>query len=152
MMAVGEFRDVRWSWQSNDNDLRTGYLAMEGRISVEDLIAQMRQIAPGVALTDLHLNWATVTWSRPADAEELAQRRQHQEQWEKRHEQWERKTLAQLIAKYGAPEPQKRCGSRGFAVGPGCRLPKGHEGSHRWSDDRPRGNTEAESAGGETGA
>jgi hypothetical protein len=127
---VGEFREVRWTWQSKDNDLRTGYLPMEGRISIADLITRMRETAPEVALEDIQVNWATVTWSRPANAEEMEQRRVANERWERRHEEWERKTLARLTEKYGAPT---RCGSRGFAIGPGCRLPKGHAGPHTWA-------------------
>lgn len=98
---MGEFLPVRWTWQSNDNDLRTGYLTMKGRISIADLIAHMREIAPGVALEDISVNWATATWSRPADADELEQRRAARERHDKRHEEWERQTLARLIKKYG---------------------------------------------------
>jgi len=98
---VGELREVRWTWQSKDNDLRNGYLAVDGRVSIAELIAHMETLAPGVDLADMDINWATVVWSRKATAEELAQRRQAEERWEARHEEWERKTLAKLIKKYG---------------------------------------------------
>jgi len=136
---VGEPREVRWTWQSNDSDLRTGYMAVDGRMSITELTEYMREAAPGVDPADIQVNWATVVWHRPATAEELAQRRQAHERWKKRHEEWERETLAKLTAKYGAPV---RCGSRGFAVGLGCRLLKGHEGPHRYSDDQHKSATE----------
>jgi hypothetical protein len=102
-VTTGKPREVRWTWQSNDNDLRNGYMAVDGRVSIAELIEHMRQVAPGVALGDIEVNWATVVWARRATAEELAQRKQAQDHWEARHEEWERKTLATLTAKYGNP-------------------------------------------------
>lgn len=98
---MGEFREVRWTWQSNDNDLRNGYLAVDGRVSIAELIYHMEQVAPGLTIEDMEINWATVVWSRPATGEELEQRRLAQAQWEARHERWERETLARLTEKYG---------------------------------------------------
>lgn len=130
---MGEPREIRWTWESNDNDLRVGYMAVDGRMTIDELIEHMRVVAPGVDPADIRVNWATVTWTRPATVEELAQRKQAHDRWEARHEEWERKTLARLTEKYGVPT---RCGSRGFAIGPGCRLAKGHEGTHRYSNDQ----------------
>jgi hypothetical protein len=98
---AGKPRDIRWSWASNDNDLRTGYMAVDGRMSIAELIEHMQQVAPGVDLADIRCNWATVTWSRPATAGEIAERKQAQAAWEARHEKWERDMLAELTLKYG---------------------------------------------------
>jgi hypothetical protein len=97
---MGEPREIRWSWESKDNDTRVGYMAMEGRMSIAELIEHMRDVAPGVDPADVRVNWATVVWSRPATGEELAQRRRAQERHDARHEEWERKTLARLTEKY----------------------------------------------------
>jgi hypothetical protein len=99
---MGEPRDIRWTWQSKDNDLRNGYMAVDGRISLRELIDHMREVAPGVDLADMEVNWATVVWSRPANAEELAQRKQANDRSQARHEAWERETFARLSAKYGS--------------------------------------------------
>jgi heme exporter protein D len=100
----GKPREIRWSWASDDNDLRTGYMAVDGRISIADLIEHMRAVAPGVDVADIQVNWATVVWRRQATPEEIVQRRQAQDRLQARHEEWERKTLARLIGKYGDGE------------------------------------------------
>ena len=108
----GKPREVRWTWASRDSNLRTGYMAVDGRVSIADLIAHMAEVAPGVDLADIAVNWATVVWHRQATAEEIADRRQAEERWEARHESCERKTLARLTAKYGAPGPMARLPAR----------------------------------------
>lgn len=100
---MGEPREVRWNWESNDSTTRTGHMAVDGRVSIADLIEHMQAIAPGVALGDIQINWATVKWTREATAEELDQRRQANERWQARHEAWERDTLKRLTEKYGTP-------------------------------------------------
>lgn len=99
---MGEPREIRWLWESRDNDLRRGYMSVDGRVSITDLIAHMAEVAPGVDLADIEVNWATVVWTRPATAEELAARDEANRRGRERHEAWERRTLAHLIAKYGA--------------------------------------------------
>lgn len=101
---MGKPREVSWTWQSKDNDLRNGYMAVDGRMSIAELVEHMRNIAPGVDPADIQVNWATVVWARPATNEEMAQRKQAIDRWEARHEAWERETLARLTAKYW-PEP-----------------------------------------------
>jgi hypothetical protein len=103
---VGDFRDIRWTWDSADTDVRNGCLAMDGRVSVADLIAFMADVAPGVDLEDVQVNCATVRWSRRATQDELEDRRRVMAAHAARHEQWERETLVRLIEKYGG-------GSRG---------------------------------------
>ena len=108
MRAVGELREVRWTWKSRDNDTRVGYLAMDGRISLADLTAHMRAIAPHVPPEEIELNWATVVWTRPANADELEQRRLSDERARERHEAWERETFTRLLAKFGDPGGEGR--------------------------------------------
>jgi hypothetical protein len=98
---MGKLREINWTWASKDNDLRTGYLAVDGRLSIAELIEHMRTLAPGVPLEELEINWATVVWHRPANEEELAQRREAQRRYDERHEAWERKTYERLAEKYG---------------------------------------------------
>jgi hypothetical protein len=100
---MGEPREIRWSWASKENDLRTGYMAVDGRMSIAELIEHMREVAPGVALGDIQINWATCVWSRDATPEEVAQRREAERRWEARHEAWERETYARLLKKFGPP-------------------------------------------------
>ncbi len=101
----GKPREIRWTWQSSDNDLRVGYLAVDGRMSITELIEHMATVASGVDPADIYVNWSTVTWTRPANAEELAQRQAAIDSHNRRHEEWERKTLARLLEKYGGSIP-----------------------------------------------
>ncbi len=94
------FHEPRWSWASKDNDDRNAYMAMDGRVPLTDLIAHLEQVAPGVPLGEIGINFGTVTWSRPATAAELADRAQLDAAQRARQEEWERKTLARLSEKY----------------------------------------------------
>jgi hypothetical protein len=127
---AGKPREIRWSWAYSSTrcphcsaalpkgmqyptctgcgrvldrallDLRNGYMAVDGRVTIAELIEHMRQVAPGVSLDEINVNWATVVWSRPGTDEEIADRRQAEALWEARHEKWERETLARLTEKY----------------------------------------------------
>lgn len=99
-LTMGKPREIRWSWQSKDNYLRTGYMAVDGRMSIAELIEHLRTVAPGVDPADIQINWATAVWSRPGTAEEIDQRRRVEAAHEARHEAWERETLARLTEKY----------------------------------------------------
>ncbi len=94
------FHEPRWSWASNDNDDRNAYMAMDGRVPLTDLIAHLEQVAPGVPLGEIRINFGTVTWSRPATEAELTHRAQLDAAQRARQEEWERKTLARLLEKY----------------------------------------------------
>lgn len=98
---MGKLRDLRWTWQSGDTDVRVGYVAVDGRITIAELIVRMQELAPDVSLEDIEVNFATVTWTRPANAEELVARRASVDRQRARHEKWERETLARLTKKYG---------------------------------------------------
>lgn len=99
----GKPREIRWSWKSKNNYLRTGYMAVDGRISLADLNTLMAEVAPGVNPADIKVNWATAVWDRDATDDEIAKRTLAEAAWEARHEKWERETLAKLTAKYGSP-------------------------------------------------
>lgn len=98
---MGELREIRWTWQSKDSNMRNGYLAMDGRMTVAELIEKMAEIAPGVGLDEMQINWATVVWSRPATPEEEAERAEQRRKHDQRHEAWEIETLEKLLTKYG---------------------------------------------------
>lgn len=91
-----------WSWQSKDNDTITCRLWFDGRTTLEELLAQLREAAPGAV--DITFGGGMVMWTRGATEQELAERRAWQRQAADRHAEWERKMHAQLIAKYG-PTP-----------------------------------------------
>jgi hypothetical protein len=76
-------------------------MAVDGRMSITELIEHMRNIAPGVDPAEIKINWATAVWARSATSEEMAQRKQAIDRWEARHEAWERETFARLAKKYG---------------------------------------------------
>lgn len=102
-MADGKPRKINWTWRTAEHTDRVAYVSVDGRMSVTDLIAYLAEAAPGVPLSKINLNWATATWVRPANAEELAEREQRNEQVRARTEEWERATLARLTEKYGRP-------------------------------------------------
>lgn len=100
---MGEFRNPRWGWESKDTAVRSGYMAVDGRVSLAELVAHMHQIAPYASLDDIQVNFATVKWTRPGTADEVAEREEQHRRWQERLEKWERETLARLTQKYGAP-------------------------------------------------
>lgn len=99
---MGKPRDITWTWASKDNDLRTGYMAVDGRMTIPELIEHLAVVAPGIDLGDIHLNWATVSWQRPATGTELAKRAVANDRWQQRHDQWERDTYERLSKKFAA--------------------------------------------------
>lgn len=101
---MSSFKEPRWAWQSAGVSDRVAYMAMDGRISIAELIEKMKEIAPGVPLDQIEVNWATVRWSRPPNAEEIAERVAAGEANRVRQDEWERKTLARLLEKYGIPQ------------------------------------------------
>jgi hypothetical protein len=104
---MGVPRDITWTWQSNVSDLRTGYMAVDGRMSITGLIAYMAEAAPDVDPADILVNWATVVWTRPATPDEINRRRQVQAAHDARHEAWELATYERLRAKYDPAEESK---------------------------------------------
>lgn len=97
---MARIRDVQWSWESKDGNTRVGYAAIDGRISIADLIANMQEVAPGAGLDEIQVNFATVKWTRPATVDELAEREKWNESHQIRQEKWERDTLQRLTEKY----------------------------------------------------
>lgn len=100
------FHKPEWYWASKDNDLRNAYLRMEGRASLADFLAHLQQVASDVPYEEFGINFGTVTWSRPATEEELAERATRLDAARVRHEEWEQKMLVQLMDKY--PDAVKR--------------------------------------------
>jgi hypothetical protein len=96
----GRIREPQWTWESNDNDVRVGRVSIDGTVSIAELISHMQKIAPGSNVDDCQINFGTVRWTRPATAEELAEREQDYERQRVRREKWERDTLQRLTEKY----------------------------------------------------
>lgn len=97
---MSKLREIRWTWASKDSNVRNGYLAMDGRMTLAELIERMTEVAPGVPLEEININWATVVWSRPATPEEEAERAEQRRRHDQRREAWELETLDRLLAKY----------------------------------------------------
>lgn len=97
---AARYREPRWSWQSQGSDLRVGYMAVDGRVSLADLIDHMHTLAPDSPLNAIEVNFATVKWTRPATADELVERSAWQARQRERQEKWERETLDRLTKKY----------------------------------------------------
>ena len=101
----GTFREVQRNWSTKDSDIRSCYLGMEGRITLQNLVDHLTKVChESVDIGNVLLNFATVKWEEPASEEERAERVQQHKAWERRHEQWERETLAKLKAKYERTE------------------------------------------------
>jgi hypothetical protein len=100
-MTDGELSEPRYAWQSNDSDVRVGYLSVKGRITVSELIHELAKLAPDATLHDINTNFATVSWTRPATAEEIEQRKAQRAASDARREKWERENYERLREKYG---------------------------------------------------
>lgn len=98
---MGEITNLRWHWESNNNNTRVGYVSCEGRVSLAEIVEHIRAITPEVNPDDIRVNFATVTWTREATPEEIADRRERMHRHDARHEEWERRTLGRLLRKYG---------------------------------------------------
>jgi hypothetical protein len=110
-MQNGQVRGIRWTWATKGSDLRNGYMTMDGRISLAELIQLMGDVAPGSGFGDIHLNWATVTWQRVATPEELEERAEFDRSQAARREAWEHDMYKKLRAKFeGGSHDRKRHG------------------------------------------
>ena len=94
------FEPQRRIISQNNDDQRSNYLGMKGRISVASLLAHMATIAPHVKPEEMMLNFATVKWIDAATDEERAERLEWRRRNDERREAWERETWERLSAKY----------------------------------------------------
>lgn len=86
-------------------DRRHSYVGMEGRVGLADLLRFVEENAPTLTYDEIGLNWMTVVWEDDATPEEVAEQTERTAEQKRRLEAWERRTLADLIAKYGPPAP-----------------------------------------------
>jgi hypothetical protein len=101
----GSFRAIRRSFITKDNDdQRACYMAVDGRVSIPDLIAHLEAVAPGTPIEAFGLNFATVAWVDEATEDERRDRAAWRAEWAERHEQWERETYERLRLKFEAAE------------------------------------------------
>lgn len=102
-MSAPLFGEPFWHWESKNNDIRLGQSRVGTTVTVADLLAHVQEIAPGVGLDDVKLisNYASLRWSRPATAEELAERAQRLADAEAKHADYARRFLADLARKHG---------------------------------------------------
>lgn len=83
---------------SDPASLRFNYVTIDGTISLTDLIAWATE--RGIPFEDLNLNWATIRWTEEPTPEEIEADKVEIERVRANRESWERKTLAELKAKY----------------------------------------------------
>lgn len=101
-----EFSEPSWHWKSQDTNERIAYMSMKGRAPLAVLLAHVESITQG-APTDISIAFATVTWTRPANDEELAERAAFRARREERHAAWERRFWDEMVEKYGYDGPPK---------------------------------------------
>lgn len=83
---AGSFKEVRRHVISaTDDDHRSCYLGMDGRVALADLLAHLQEVAPGVSYEDLGINFGTVTWVDDATDEEKRTRVIHANCWHSCH-------------------------------------------------------------------
>jgi hypothetical protein len=90
-----------WSWESKDNDIRTGRAGIQnGRVSVSELLLWIAENASNLPLEEVYLSGGMVIWQREANVVEIAERAVHIKKSEERHAEWERTTYDRLKAKF----------------------------------------------------
>lgn len=99
----GSFGEIRRNIISkDDDDHRSCYMGMQGRLSLADLIDHLSVVAPGKSLDEIGINFATVKWVDDATDEEKRDRAERQRRADERHAQWERETYERLKVKFGS--------------------------------------------------
>jgi hypothetical protein len=94
------FRGLRWSRATADGQTMTGYLYVDGRGSLRELLDHLEHVAPGVDLDEVTVGGCTVMWQRPATPAERDEWATWQRQREARTLAWERATYERLRAKF----------------------------------------------------
>lgn len=98
-----EIEQARRYRTSNDPESTiTLYMGMKGRVPLGELITYLLIHHPGVKPYEVELNFATAKWEEPATDRDKADWEARQLDGLRRHEAWERKTYAELHAKYGS--------------------------------------------------
>ena len=81
---------------------RDNWVAMEYHVTVADVLAWLAENVPGVPLDQITANYATLRWEDDATPEEIVAYEKNEAARAARTEEWERKQLATLTAKYGS--------------------------------------------------
>lgn len=87
------------SWATKAHDTISCRLWFDGRVSLDELLAKIREEAGSA--TDVTFGGGMIMWTRPPTEEEIADIRSWEAKQAARLEEWERATLARLSAKYG---------------------------------------------------
>lgn len=96
--------EVRRQRSSRESAVELCYMGMDGRLSVADLIGHLAQVAPGVPLEEVGINFGTVTWVDDATDEEKRQRAAWRAESAARRAKWERETYERLKAQFEPSE------------------------------------------------
>lgn len=108
MTKLGEWDGPHFYWRDRSSDMRTAYAYMRGRMTAAEFVEGLRQLAPDVSLEQIGITFGTAKWSRPATAEELADRAVHNARNQEKTEEWERAIYVQLKAKFAALDGEQR--------------------------------------------
>lgn len=104
-----EFKPLMRAWKTADEDsLMRCYLAMDGRVTIRDLVEHFAENHPAVDPMALRLNFATVTWDEPPTPEDLADRAERNARHDERHARWERQMYEKLKAKFEGESDDER--------------------------------------------
>jgi hypothetical protein len=80
---------------------RSNYLHLPAQTSISDILHYMKVNHPEVDYADMHVTgYNSLVWVDDATFEEITAAEKRREEGEARRESWERKTLADLKAKY----------------------------------------------------
>lgn len=99
---MGEFKKPNRSRVTHDADSpMRSYMAVDGRVTVRELVAYMEENHPHIDPFGVELNFATAVWEDYQTDQEREQYRRHLADRERRTEEWERQTYERLKAKFG---------------------------------------------------
>lgn len=98
---MGEFVRYRRVWSTKEKGSPMScYLAVEGRVTVAEVIEHFKETYPEVDPLGVDLNFTTAHWEEPATPEDLAERERREAWHQERLEKWERETYERLKKKF----------------------------------------------------
>lgn len=97
-----EWKDVRWSWATQDGDVRVARQAVDGWMTLAELVSHVGEVAPWASLEEVMVSFGMVKWVRPATSEELVERESARVVAEARRVGWEGGVVRRYVARYGS--------------------------------------------------
>jgi hypothetical protein len=98
---TGSFREINRNIISeSDDDHRSCFMGMDGRVTLAALIDHLREVAPGKGLDEIGINFGTVRWVDAATDAEKRTRAEWREKSAAQKAKWERETYERLRLKF----------------------------------------------------